>query len=604
MSTGQWLVAGGLLGLVLLAIAGLVLTGDTESQARQRARRTPLVSERLLQTARNLAPSASTREERRYAQQAVKLADHEVDLAFADALQQAAEKPAQLSAEAKEMQASVAKLEALLKADQNSVAQLNGQLTTAGITDRDRIEQKLHLAEAQLELDKDELEDAQEHLRRSGSDPLTRIRRQFDRHQAGHDDAAVPPVASGANSSVSEADLDLLANLRGWYELQERSSQIKAAAQEASALSSQLDKEHDAIEATVRNAPQRAAGPEAPSQNGVTPPDGNAQAGVQSLRQLATDQKHLLSFSQRSQDAQELAEAYGNWLTSLAARQKQAIHSVIHSVLWILLIILSLYLVLRGIDHFTFRGAVERGRLRTLRTILRVATQAVSLLLILFIAFGTPSQMPTILGLAGAGLTVVLKDFIVAFFGWFVLMGRNGIRVGDWVEINGVVGEVVEINLLRTVLLESGNWTDTGHPTGRKVAFMNGYAIEGHFFNFSTSGQWLWDDLQVTVPANENPYPVIEAIQRLVTEETETNSRLAEQEWKSAAGRYRSIQSVSAAPAVFVRPAGAGVEIHVRYVSKASDSYAIRARLYAAVVELLHRREVPETESGVLTAGD
>jgi hypothetical protein len=55
---------------------------------------------------------------------------------------------------------------------------------------------------------------------------------------------------------------------------------------------------------------------------------------------------------------------------------------------------------------------------------------------------------------------------------------------------------------------------------------------------------------------------------------------------------------------VFVRPAGAGVEIHVRYVSKASDSYAIRARLYAAVVELLHRREVPETESGVLTAGD
>ena len=492
MSTGQWLVAGGLLGLVLLAVAGLVLTGDTDSQARQRARRTPLVSERLLQTARNLAPSASTREERRYAQQAVKLADHEVDLAFADALQQAADQPAQLSAEAKEIQTSVTKLEALLKTDQNSVAQLTGQLTTASVTERDQLEQKLHLAEAQTELDKDELEDAQEHLRRSGSDPLTRIRRQFDRHQAGHDDAVLPPVGNNANNSVSEADL--LANLRGWYGLQQRSSQIKAAAQDASALASQLDQEHDALDATLRKSQrQPAAGTEAPPQNGVThPPDGNSQARVESLRQLATDQKHLLSFSQRSQDAQALAEAYANWLTSLAARQKQAIHDVIRSVLWIPLIVLSLYLALRGIDHFTFRGAVERARLRTLRTILRVATQAVGLLLILFIAFGTPSQMPTILGLAGAGLTVVMKDFIVAFFGWFVLMGRNGIRVGDWVEINGVVGEVVEINLLRTVLLESGNWTNTGHPTGRKVAFMNGYAIEGHFFNFSTSGQWLW----------------------------------------------------------------------------------------------------------------
>ena len=42
-------------------------------------------------------------------------------------------------------------------------------------------------------------------------------------------------------------------------------------------------------------------------------------------------------------------------------------------------------------------------------------------------------------------------------------MGKNGIRVGDWVEINGVSGEVIKIGVLKTVLLESGNWTETGH---------------------------------------------------------------------------------------------------------------------------------------------
>ena len=66
-------------------------------------------------------------------------------------------------------------------------------------------------------------------------------------------------------------------------------------------------------------------------------------------------------------------------------------------------------------------------------------------------------------------------------------MGKNGIRIGDWVEINGVAGEVAEIGLFRTSILESGNWTDQGHPTGRRVSFTNSFAIKGQYFNFTTT---------------------------------------------------------------------------------------------------------------------
>jgi small-conductance mechanosensitive channel len=204
--------------------------------------------------------------------------------------------------------------------------------------------------------------------------------------------------------------------------------------------------------------------------------------------------------------------------------------------------------------------------------------------------------MTTFLGLAGAGLTVAMKDFIVAFFGWFVLMGKNGLRVGDWVEINGVAGEVVEINLLRTVLLETGNWTDTGHPTGRKVAFVNSYAIEGHFFNFTTSGQWMWDELEITVPPTQDPYPLVDAIQKTVAKETDKTASAAEEEWKNAASNYK-VSSVSAAPTVNLRPTSAGVDVHVRYIAKAQERSAIRARLNQALVELLHHRGVDEKES-------
>jgi small-conductance mechanosensitive channel len=85
------------------------------------------------------------------------------------------------------------------------------------------------------------------------------------------------------------------------------------------------------------------------------------------------------------------------------------------------------------VDYSLGEAGEERARLRTLRGVIHFAVQALSVVLILIVVLGTPNQTPTILGLAGAGLTVALKDFIVAFFGWFVLMGRNGMRVGDWV---------------------------------------------------------------------------------------------------------------------------------------------------------------------------
>ena len=221
----------------------------------------------------------------------------------------------------------------------------------------------------------------------------------------------------------------------------------------------------------------------------------------------------------------------------------------------------------------------------TLRTATRVTLQIVVVLLILLVIFGRPTELGTVLGLAGAGLTVALKDFIVGFFGWFVLMGKNGIRLGDWVEINGVTGEVVELGMFHTVLLETGNWTDSGHPTGRRVTFTNSFAVEGHYFNFSTSGQWLWDELQIVLPAGKNPYPVVEAIQKTVLEATSEGARQAEQEWNSAA-KSRQVK-VSAAPAINVKPIIGGIEVSVRYVTRANERSLLRTKLNHAAVDLL-----------------
>ena len=240
----------------------------------------------------------------------------------------------------------------------------------------------------------------------------------------------------------------------------------------------------------------------------------------------------------------------------------------------------------RWIGRLLGRARIDRRQLGTLRSVIGVALQVIGILVILFVLIGLPGQLGTMLGIAGAGLTVALKDFIVAFIGWFVLMGRNGIRLGDWVEINGVSGEVVELGMFHTVLLETGNWTDAGHPTGRHVTFTNSFAIEGHYFNFSTSGQWLWDELTVVVPFGHDAQAVAQAIQKEVTEATADSAHQAEQEWQRASRGQRG-SSIAAEPGIAVRPAAGGVEIAVRYVTRASERFALRARLYQAAVRLL-----------------
>ena len=597
MKSRQWMITLALLVLVLAAVVGFILTGDLGAPEAQNPhpRKTPLVDERPLLTARNVAKLASDWDEKRFADQALRLSDNEVDLTFEDALRDAEDHPAAPTPGTRELYAHVTQAEVNVKADQDRLNQLKKQLAAASSAHQDAAQEQVDLAQAQLDLDQDELDDAKEDLSRSGADPLSRIQRQLKRHkETEHGTTSTTSVTPEAPSTST----NLLAQFNRWHALRGISMPLLQASDETLQGEAALSRAHDSLEKQVNaeKASKRAIATPAGTSNPTPTSNPAAPVDVASLRRFSDDQKNLSDFDKRIQDEQELGTNYGSWIALVKSQQRAALHSMMQSALWILLIVLLGYLADRWIEHMLTEKVAEGTRLHTLRVVIRSSVQAVGLLLVLLVVFGAPSQTPTILGLAGAGITVAMKDFIVAFFGWFVLMGKNGLRVGDWVEINGVAGEVVEINLLRTVLLETGNWNETGHPTGRKVAFVNNYAIEGHFFNFTTTGQWLWDELKLSVPSDQDPYPLLDAIQKAVVKETEVNANAAEKEWKNNASQYK-VSSVSAAPTINLSPTPAGVEIHVRYISRAQERSAIRARLNQALVGLMHHREAEKKES-------
>ena len=130
---------------------------------------------------------------------------------------------------------------------------------------------------------------------------------------------------------------------------------------------------------------------------------------------------------------------------------------------------------------------------------------------------------------------------------------------------------------------------------------MNSFAIKGQYFNFSTVGQWMWDELTLTVPIGGDTYNVVERIRQTVLKETEKDARLAAEEWKRAT-RQNDLGQFTAGSTVDLRPGASGIDIIVRYVTRASERFERRNRLYQCVTDLLHKPAPSEPATPVLTA--
>jgi small-conductance mechanosensitive channel len=580
----------------LLIVCLILAWGTRDAMARlpflksrnQAAAQNSLVDLRPWQTAEDLAAMAITAEEQEFAHEAEHLADHEVDQAFASALRQAqiGAQHRALQGEALTLSQKVAQLQKIVNDDQARVQSLtqktaqNPTETTRSLSTPDSGNpgsDDLELAKAQLGLDSDELSDAQQDMARALGDQRGRIQQELAAHEAAMKKYEAQAATRGLGALATSQHYGTIAQrLNAWFDQRARYQMLEQAAQQASTDSNSLTTQHNQME-----------------KQSVTKPDDAAdrETRLNSMKSRSMHSQILSIYDDRIQTQQQLATVYRKWAAQVLLQHQIVFHLLMNSLALLAFILVCALFCDAFVRYLLQRRTLDR-RVHSYRLISRLTIQVVSFVLILLVIFGTPSEMPTIVGLTTAGLTVVLQDFIISFCGWFILMGKNGIRVGDWVEINGVGGEVVNIGVFRTSLLETGNWTDHGHPTGRRVAFTNSFAIKGQYFNFTTTGQWMWDEITVTVPNSQDAYGTIELIHKAVLEQTAQESHVAEEEWMRL-GRDSGLSHFSATASVNMRPSVGGIDILVRYVTRASTRYEVRNLIYQRVIELLHKREVP-----------
>jgi len=537
-----------------------------------------IVDQRPWQTAATLAALAQSAEEKKLGRDAERLADHEVDQAFSQSLRQASLAQPKLSDKALALQKRVNELEQTVRNDEARIAALSAA-AGAGAKSAGTISNgsDLEIAKAQLGLDQTELSDSIEDLARESGDQRLKLQQELAARQAAMKQYKDRASEDDGQTAVASAEQcrTLAQQLSTWSSLRNRRQLIAQAEQLAKDDVAALTADRETLRAEAVSLAAKPVGE-------------SGSERIDRLQRISAQQNILSILNDRLGAQQQLVALYGRWGQQAELQQKIVIHLILQSLTFIAAICIVVILAGWGLQLALEKIVHDPRQKQTLKTVLNLGTQLVGLFLILLIIFGVPRQMPTILGLVTAGLTVVFQDFILAFCGWFVLMGPNGVRVRDWVEIDGVGGEVVQLGLFRTWLLETGNWTAHGHPTGRRVSFLNGYAIRGKYFNFSTVGQWMWDEITVSVPPGTSIHPLLKGIYDATVKTTEVDAKMAEAEWKRVTHEEGSPQ-FSAMPSVNLRPAGAGVDIVIRYITRAGVRVETRNHLFAMIVDLMQR---------------
>jgi small-conductance mechanosensitive channel len=236
----------------------------------------------------------------------------------------------------------------------------------------------------------------------------------------------------------------------------------------------------------------------------------------------------------------------------------------------------------------TFKYVRDARRRRQFLVLRRVVVSCV-VLAALFLGLATEfGSLATYAGLLTAGLAVALQNVILSVVGYFFLMGRHGLRVGDRVTISGVTGDVLDIGLVRIYLMEMAG-ADL-NATGRVVVFSNSVVFQpAALFKQMAGTEYVWHTVALTLAPDTDLASAENRLLAAVDSVYEHYRERIEQQ-HAVFQRQVDVPLPPAKPAGTLRFTNEGVEFRARYPvemreASATDDQVIKALLDAIAQE-------------------
>lgn len=270
---------------------------------------------------------------------------------------------------------------------------------------------------------------------------------------------------------------------------------------------------------------------------------------------------------------------------------------VIQRILLTILILISVYLIVRGAQRATLRfiEGPER-RYRASKIIGRMGTLTSFVLIVILWAEATDSLV-TILSVVGAGLVIANREFFLSMVGRLNIALRAPYVPSDRIEINGITGDVIDIRLIHTSLMEVGGWVDADQSTGRIVHIPHAWIFQYGVFNYTQGFSFIWNELSVTLTADSDWESARDIMLSFAQESAAIVEQQVSKQIRRMSREYLVHYSILT-PFVYVQIVNNGIQLSLRYLCEVRKR---RGTEHALTVSML--RAFRDHEHITLVAG-
>lgn len=207
-----------------------------------------------------------------------------------------------------------------------------------------------------------------------------------------------------------------------------------------------------------------------------------------------------------------------------------------------------------------------------------------ALILLLTVYSGRLGGLTVTLGVAGAGIAFALQEVIASFAGWFAIAMSGFYRTGDRVQLGGIRGDVIDIGVLRTTLMELGEWVHGDLYNGRVVRVANSFVFKAPVYNYSADFPFLWDEITVPIKYGGDWKGARTMLERVVEEVVGDYTAQAHEAWQ-AITRSFLVEDARVAPMVSLVATDNWIEFTVRYVVDVKLRRRTKDRLFTRILE-------------------
>ncbi|MEQ8685419.1 MAG: mechanosensitive ion channel family protein [Imperialibacter sp.] len=188
------------------------------------------------------------------------------------------------------------------------------------------------------------------------------------------------------------------------------------------------------------------------------------------------------------------------------------------------------------------------------------------------------------LGVAGAGIAFALQEVIASVAGWMAIVFGGFYKTGDRVQLGGIKGDVIDIGVLRTTLMEIGQWVNGDLYNGRIVRIANSFVFKEPVFNYSTDFPFLWDEIKLPVQFGSDYQQMKNMLNKVAADIVGNYTSTAHQEWAGMVKKYM-IEDASTEPMVTLAANDNWVEFTLRYAVDYKKRRSTKDLLFTRILD-------------------